>query len=277
MAQDSTAVPGVKIDMIHVKKPGEIPAKPETPPADPPPNSARHGDFYRNKRVIRIDLRERVNTPLYFAKYSDAILTNDVEKNHRGKYKEGGMVMAMIQALKAGVIYGVHPENLSKRYLYEDLVQDVTHLEETLEEIMAEAPSNLDDFALADDEPRAAADHAPNQIDHVALSARIDLIVTERFSSGNSRPSQEILYFRLLWNDAHGRFPDCVLTLIPYDQVDEMLDYIKTHNRHNDTAALSVRDFLDLKMFYGRMLNLKESRAFTVEQVKQHKERFFNH
>ena len=188
-------------------------------------------DFYRKKLLIRIDLTEEANQPLFLA-------------SPETKAEKKGIVDALITGLRKNQIKGVHPANLSQRYDYFDLIYHLLDLEGI------QPGGMVDSIRMAD-------------LGWEWMHETLDLIVDQGFSSQSSKDFFRIKYLRLVWYNPYTAKGAKVIAVFPYKNVASYLEQVVCPI-DSDQREISAKEFLELQLFKGIKMKIPQDPAEPV-------------
>ncbi|MEM7037209.1 MAG: hypothetical protein AAF570_09540, partial [Bacteroidota bacterium] len=202
---------------------------------------ARTSDvFSKYTRVLRIDLNEKANLPLYESPHPADLYARAL----RGKDGQAstwqptadfrrGIVFALLNAMRIGNLQAYSAEDFATPLHYGDLLDFIARKDSNAELEMESSGSWWSPTADA----------------LMGLETQIELIVDEIFDRGSGRKRQEVRWLRLLWMDPEGLVPDYNMAVLPGPEALELLDQIPAYNPHNDASRKSLRDLLIARQY----------------------------
>ena len=271
------------------------------------PRSDDH--FWRQRVVNRIDLREKINSPLV---NKEMPFYNSDDSQFEEK---NGLVMALLNGLKSGEYNAYQPDSLHKPMSYEDMIQRFGELEGTLiaaDEELSEAEEGddsefftfggdeEDDFGgdgndpFADDpfaeDPfgddsftdSAFSEPAASEIiqDFTSLETVIEFVEDRIFDQVRSDMVYDIQYIQLVWTDLGGMLPEQNLCVFRYDEIISVLEKAQWKNRFNDAEMRTLREVFDFRLFHSFIINVGGqgvSRLAEAEERRQKLVEFEHH
>ena len=239
----------------------------QIPGARIPPRDDDH--FWRRKVVNRIDMNEKINRP--FVDVESAALYAQTPYG-----ETQGIVVALINGLKAGKYLAYHPDSLNKSLVYEDVVkmakaidgsgsgsgdegwdeggdefgddfdsgenfEEESFTEEGSEDVTSEGAS---DPTKGGDGGGKDSDFAISPYENV-----LEFIEDRIFDKNRSDMVYDIEYIRLVWVDPGETLPDKNFICFKYSDLLETLEDCQWKNKFNDAEYRNMREIFELRLF----------------------------
>jgi len=257
------------------------------PPAHLLQRPRKEDHFWRQRVLNRIDLREKINSPLIYKEMPFYTDNGETTQNE-------GIVTALLDGLKEGKYNAYDPDSLTKPLSYEDVIRRFRELEGTLtaaDSELGEAEEGSDffdfngedDFSFDEGEggddpfgsddgggdpfgedpfgmamPDSALEDDPVQQndDFTSLESVMQFVEDRIFDKVRSDMVYDILYLELIWTDVGGLLPEEKLCVFQYDEVVTALEDAQWKNRFNDAEMRSLREIFDFRLFHSYIVNL---------------------
>ena len=230
--------------------------------------------FWRRRIVNRISLVEKINQPLVRHE------SNYYSENGRYTHTDG-MIMALIDGMKAGKIVAYDPDSWDKTYTYEELVARMRDFESAVQPVSEDgwgSEAGLEEAEATtldqgwneesavewnvgqDSEWGTPFDQAPGSSAVSPLQTFPEIAPYEQvlhvvedyiFDKNTSRLQQRIDFFEVIWVDPGETLPEKVLARFRWVEVREVLDETMWKSRFNDAEARSVAEVFDLRIFHA--------------------------
>ncbi|MEZ4776083.1 MAG: hypothetical protein R3D00_23100 [Bacteroidia bacterium] len=213
----------LQVDYIYVEKP-------PVPQAEGSSQTETGKDFLRKRVLLRLDLRDQTNLPLY------QLAIPEISGQ--------GIVPALIYGLRLGRIKGLHPSDLRQSFDYFDLVYHLINLDGV------QPGGRIDSISLDD-------------VGTEWTYQYLDIIADEGFSPDNSLSFFRIQYIRLLYFNPHTPSGAKIVSVLPYDTVSAFLDNYYCGVEGSE-MNVSVRSFFDLKMFRAAEVSIPHDPASPI-------------
>lgn len=222
-SQYETPEDSLQVDYIYVEKPqvqhSEVSSQTEI-----------GKDFLRKRVLLRLDLRDQTNLPLYQLAIPEI--------------SEIGIVPALIYGLRLGRIKGLHPSDMRQSFDYFDLVYHLINLDGV------QPGGRIDSISLDD-------------VGTEWTYQYLDIIADEGFSPDNSLGFFRIQYIRLLYFNPNTPAGAKIVVVLPYQAVSSFLDQYHCSMVEGETNV-SARSFFDLKMFRAAEVSIPHDPASPV-------------
>lgn len=257
--------------------------------------------FWRQRVVNRIDLTEKINSPLI---YKESAFYTDNEQTP----ERSGLIMTLLKGLKDGEYTAYDPDSLTEQMSYEDVIRMFTEFEGNLDaesDLEGEAgddKSGFDDFNGADgfemneDKSGAGEDPfadpfgaegdlssstdsifknqgAPNITDFSPLETVIQFVEDRIFDKVRSDMIYDIQHLELIWTDPGGVLPERKLCTFQYDEVLGALEKAQWKNRFNDAEVRTLREIFDLRLFHSYIINVGGQGVRTKEEAEYRRQK----
>ena len=251
----------------------------QIPGTNIPPRVDDH--FQRNLVINRIDLGEKVNTPL--------VSTTDPGLYGTSRYQEtNGLVQALVNGLKSGKYLAYDPDNLAKALTYEEVVdkaqskefKDEPDLEDpdNDSEIWFEGDQDIEDSGLEDgvyEESGQALGGGgnSNQVEGVDFSIApfesvVEFIENRIYDKNRSDLVNDIQYIRLVWVDPGEVLPDDNFICLKFSDVLETLEATQWKNAYNDAEDRNMREIFEERIFNSIVLNVSGHGSRTLNDAE---------
>lgn len=248
----------------------------------------REDDHFWRKRVVnRVSLIEKINQPL---------VRHESNYYSGGKYSQTeGMVMALINGLKAGRFLAYDPEAWTTTYNYDELVQRMQKFEQSLapssdgwddaysDDFSAPAEPSVTEWNVSDqsewgspfEEAPVFSEQAPvqNQFPDIAPYEQVFHIVEDYiFDKNTSSFTQRIDFFEIVWVDPGETLPEKVLARFRWEDVKEILDETMWKSRFNDAEARSVKEVFELRIFNAFPIEVGGEPVRTLQEAERRRQ-----
>jgi hypothetical protein len=242
-----------------------------------PPRIDDH--FWRRKVLLRIDLDEKINTPI---KDAESALYLPEEAIREGKYEyTGGLIAAVMKAYEKGEIDGYHPDTLTEQRSYLRAKKELEKFlpddaegaassggegegdfdeeggdEFGLEEDVSDSPGGKDDVMV---NPSGEANS--KELLYRPLKTQLDLIEDRIFDKNKSS-----MYYDLQWIvfkaiDPYGKTPTKPIVAFRYKDLMPYLNTTQWKNRFNDAEYRSLQEVFEMRLFNGTIINVSSDKA----------------
>lgn len=240
--------------------------------------------FWRRKVVNRIDLNEKVNSPLI--KRESSFYTGD-----NSPYAEtDGLIMTLFNGLKQGKFVAFDPDSLEKPMSYDEVLQKIQEIEGSLEGADdfdsgeesdfgdGESGEGFDDFDGDEDSWAFDEGDGDDGFGGEDLGDSIDEVDDSGFGSGDfdSAPFENVVHFiedrifdktrsdmvydiqliDIIWTDPGETLPEKQLITFRYDDVRETLENAQWKNRYNDAQYKTLREVFELRLFHSYIIDI---------------------
>jgi len=239
----------------------------QIPGARIPPRDDDH--FWRRKVVNRIDLNEKINRPF--------VETESAALYAQTPYGETqGIVVALINGLKAGKYLAYHPDSLNKSLVYEDVIKMAKAIDgtgsgsgdegwdeggdefgddfdsgENFEEESFTEEGSEDVTSEGDSDPTTGGSGGGNEGDFAIspYETVLEFIEDRIFDKNRSDMVYDIEYIRLVWVDPGETLPDKNFICFKYSDLLETLEDCQWKNKFNDAEYRNMREIFELRLF----------------------------
>ncbi|MEL6253002.1 MAG: hypothetical protein AAFR87_13390 [Bacteroidota bacterium] len=240
--------------------------------------------FWRRKVVNRIDLNEKVNSPLI--KRESSFYTGD-----NTPYAEtDGLIMTLFNGLKQGKFVAFDPDSLEKPMSYDEVLQKIQEIEGSLEGEDdfdsgaeddfgdGEDGEGFDDFDGDDEDDWGFGDDGDDGFGGDELGDSIDEVDASAFGGGDFDPApfENVVHFiedrifdktrsdmvydiqliDIIWTDPGETLPEKQLITFRYDDVRETLESAQWKNRYNDAEYKTLREVFELRLFHSYIIDI---------------------
>lgn len=195
--------------------------------------SRKTGDFMRYRRVLRLDLLTKANQPiarcpLEATAFSSLSRTDKALAGQHGPERQSGICVALLCALRGGLVPAYRPDAPSKPLHYGDLLE----------------------LAYQHQPADAQRDYwRPDWSVLAPFLHYLELLVDERLDRNTGRQIQQIRYIRLLWADGDGLLPDFNAAIFHYEDLVPLLENVLVPTPGNDAGTMSLRDYLEARLY----------------------------
>jgi hypothetical protein len=263
-----------------------------------PPRVEDH--FWRRKIVNKIDLTEKVNQPLVMKE-------SELYRQYNQGVEKKGMVVALMEGLKAGKYIAYDSDSLDKPMTYEQTMAlfDEARGKTKKDTEMESGGSDFDDFggggddagdggggddwsfgdefgmeeAPAEDAAKPSGDISFSQGDEFAPLENFLLFVEDRiFDKNKSVMVYDIQYIQLWYQDPGGVLRDRAICTFKYKDVMEALETTQWKNKFNDAEYRNLREIFELRLFNSYIINVSNIHygVQTLEEAEYRKQQLIN-
>ncbi|MEO0470147.1 MAG: hypothetical protein AAF206_11040 [Bacteroidota bacterium] len=248
----------------------------------------RQDDHFWRKRVVnRISMVEKINKPL----------VNHVSHfySEGGQYPEQqGLVVSLINGVKAGQYTAYDPDNGIKPMSYQELVDRMNEFDQAMgieeeydEEDTETSPRESewgDDWEVSSsDEAWASpfeeevskasvAAPEPEVVDYGPYEEVIHMVEDWVFDRTRSSMVYNIDFFEIIWVDPSGLLPEKVLARFKWDEVRTQLEKTQWKNRFNDAQVRSMAEVFELRLFNSILINVGGEPIRTLQEAERRRQ-----
>ena len=249
-----------------------------------PPRVEDH--FWRRKVVNRIDLEEKINSPLKEAEVRSIYGPDD----YASFGERDGIVMALINGLKSGKYLAYHPDSLQKALTYDEVVKWSVEIDqkegggdsnwgdgEGGDEFDAGGDAGADEFGMeggdefGDEMPEGdtppGGGKGDGEFDTTPFETVIEFIEDRIFDKNRSDMVYDIQYIRLVWVDVSETLPDKNFVCFRYSDVLDTMEDTQWKNKFNDAEYRNLREIFELRMFNSVIYNVSGRESKTLEEA----------
>lgn len=235
-----------------------------------PPRVEDH--FWRRKVVNKIDLTEKINQPLVMKEH-------DMYKQYNQGVDKKGLVVALMEGLKAGKYIAYNTDSLDKHLEYAQVMAILNEAsgKAKADESIDEGDGGFDDmsgdggdaggddwgdeFGMGEEEPAAGDKPASGEIsfggdEYAPLENYIMFIEDRIFDKNRSDMVYDIQYIQLYYVDPGGVLRDRAICTFKYKEVMDLLDNTQWKNKFNDAEYRSMREIFELRLFNSYIVNV---------------------
>jgi hypothetical protein len=245
--------------------------------------------FWRRKVINRIDLGEKINSPL--------IARESVYYQQYDRYAEKeGVVMSLFNGLKAGEFNAYHPDSLddAPAFSYQKVLRRVQEFEGSYEdgfddgfgddEGFGEEEGDFEDFggdmdewgfdgefAEGDDlgaEAGAGGGFFSGDFDPSPFENVIQIVEDRIFDKNRSDMVYDIQFIEIIWTDPGETLPEKRLCTFKYKEVMDWLDKAQWKNKYNDAEYRSMREIIELRLWNSLITDISGLGMKTKEEAE---------
>jgi hypothetical protein len=250
----------------------------QIPGTNIPPRPDDH--FQRNLVVNRIDLAEKINSPL--------IAVTEGSLYSQSRYQEtNGMIQALVNGLKSGKYLAYDPENLTKSLTWEEVEEKALKKVNSDPDLIEEDPDIwIDENESEEFYENSMVDESGelNQGDGLQSSSGnatesgsfslapyesvVEFIENRIFDKNRSAEIFDIQYIRLVWVDPGETLPDENFICLKFSDVLETLESTQWKNAFNDAEDRNVREIFEERIFNSFVLNVSGRGSRTIADAE---------
>ncbi|TAE52277.1 MAG: hypothetical protein EAZ89_08735 [Bacteroidetes bacterium] len=261
----------------------------------------RREDYFWSRKVVnRIDLNEKINSPL---RQRESVYYSD---NSAYSEKEG-MIMCLFNGLKAGKFPAYNPDSLNKQMTYDDVLKRIREIEGSLtgesedfdDPAAGDGASGFDafeggsggsewgfedpaagggDFAddLSSDSTGGAAGSGSGysgDFDPTPFENVIQFVEDRIFDKTRSDMVYDVQFIEMIWTDPGETLPEKKLCTFRYKEVMDLLDQTQWKNRFNDAEYKTLRELFELRLFHSYIIEVSGDGLSTLQESEDRRQK----
>lgn len=264
--------------------------------AQNPPRIEDH--FWRRKVVNRIDLNEKINSPL--------IKRESLFYGEGGQYEErDGLVMTLFHGLQKGDFVAYHPDSLKVPLSYEEVRSRIQVFEGSLtgsfddgfgdpaegggfESFSGEddwgsedwgvggsgaGSEDFDDFGTPAGGVGGAEVASTGEFDPGPFENVIHFVEDRIFDKTRSDMVYDIQYIEIIWTDPGETLPEKRLCTFRYKDILPYLEKAQWKNRFNDAEYKTMREVFELRLFNSFIINVSGEGISSLQEAEYRRQK----